>query len=285
MRFNASLLFMMAVAAVSAFAMPPNFGDSFRNSATTLFLPVTSTVRQVAWLLNKRLVPPRGTAVAENGGGNGYAQLRDENENLKYRVSFLKTENERLQRQLNDISQLDIKDPVRIIPVIGGDPGSQQVLSLQLASGEGVIPNMPVMYPYGLVGKLEIVGLGTARVRLITDNTSRITGEFVRYQKDTIDFTHLPQSPKTVEGTGNGKMVIKAFKAEELTPPKQPDLKLQVGDWVVVKDKDLPPQAQGRKLGEIESIVEGRNPMFVQIVIRPQTDLMKLREVMVMVRK
>src|SRR5258706_14306518 len=96
---------------------------------------------------------------------------------------------------------------------------------------------------------------------------------------------HLPQSPKTVEGTGNGKMAIKAFKAEELAPPKQTELKLAIGDWVVVKDKDLPPQVQGLKLGEIESIVEGRNPMFVQIGIRPDADLMKLREVMVMVKK
>jgi cell shape-determining protein MreC len=158
------------------------------------------------------------------------------------------------------------------------------VLSIQLPAAVSAAPNMPVAYPYGLVGRLEVVGLGAARVRLITDKGSRISGEFVRYHKDTGSFEHLPQLPKIVEGTGDGRMIIKSVKAEEASPPKHPEQALAVGDWVIVKDKDLT-AVQGLKLGEIEEIVDSRQALFKNIVLRPDQDLMKLREVMVMVRK
>ncbi len=291
MRFNGILLGLMALAAISALAMPPTTGDSFRKVGI-LFMPISSPVRQIAGSVDARMVKPIPTTSSEASAGRTAAQLRDDNETLKYQVSSLSADNERLTLlnesllvKLNSIGTLNSKIAVRLVPVIGGDLGSQQVLTLQLLSGEGVASNTPVMYPpKNFAGKLEVVGLGAARVRLISDKNSTVTGMFRRYKADMV-LINMPQPIKTMEGLGNGKMVIKSVKRDEAFPPNHPENSLAIGDWFVVKDKDLPDEVQGYKLGEIESIADSKQPQFVTIVLRPATDLMKLREVMVQVRK
>ena len=290
MRFNGILLGLMALAAISALAMPPTTGDSFRKVGI-LFMPISSPVRQIAGSVDARMVKPIPTPSSEASAGRTAAQLRDDNETLKFQVSALTSENEHLTGlnesllvKLNSIGTLNSKLAVRLVPVIGGDLGTQQVLTLQLLSGD-VASNTPVMYPpKNFAGKLEVVGLGAARVRLISDKSSTITGIFRRYKEDMV-LVNMPQPIKTMEGLGNGKMVIKSVKRDEAFPPNHPETSLAIGDWFVVKDKDLPDEVQGYKLGEIESITDSKQPQFVTIILRPASDLMKLREVMVQVRK
>lgn len=290
MRFNGILLGLMALAAISALAMPPTTGDSFRKVGI-LFMPISSPVRQIAGSVDARMVKPIPTPSSEASAGRTAAQLRDDNETLKFQVSALTSENEHLTGlnesllvKLNSIGTLDSKLAVRLVPVIGGDLGTQQVLTLQLLSGD-VASNTPVMYPpKNFAGKLEVVGLGAARVRLISDKSSTITGIFRRYKEDMV-LVNMPQPIKTMEGLGNGKMVIKSVKRDEAFPPNHPETSLAIGDWFVVKDKDLPDEVQGYKLGEIESITDSKQPQFVTIILRPASDLMKLREVMVQVKK
>jgi hypothetical protein len=78
-------------------------------------------------------------------------------------------------------------------------------------------------------------------------------------------------------------MVAAAMKHDEVKPQNHPEQGLEPGDWVVVKDRDLPAEVQGRKIGEIEAIETSRNALFFNVVIRPDSDLMKLREVMIVV--
>lgn len=284
MRFNGILLGLMALAAISALAMPPTTGDSFRKVGI-LFMPVSSPVRQIAGSVDARMVKPAPLPSSELNTGRSAEQLRDDIQVMKYQVEFLTAENNLLHKKLDAIGVLDTKTPMKFVPVIGGDLGSQQVLTLQIPTGQGVASDMPVMYPpKNLAGKLEVVGLGVAHVRLISDKSSTVTGIFCRYQKD-LGMIEMPQTSKTMHGLGNGKMVIRSIMSNEASPPGHPESKLAIGDWFVVKDKDLPDEVQGYKLGEIESIADSKQPQFVTIVLRPATDLMKLREVMVQIRK
>ena len=285
MRFNRILLSLMALAAISALAMPPTMGDSFRK-ISILFMPVSLPVRLIAGSVDARIVKPIPTPSAELNAGRTAAQLRDDNETLKYQVQFLDDENKRLHAKLDALGKLESKTAVRMVPVVGGDLGTQQVLILQPGSGDGVTSNMPVVYlPRNLAGKLEVVGLGAARVRLISDRNSTVTGIFQRERKDLGRFQDMPQPLKTMEGLGNGKMVIRSVKKEEAAPSGHLELSLAVGDQFVVRDKDLPEEVQGYKLGEIESITDSKQPQFVTIVLRPDQDLMKLREVILPAKK
>ena len=284
MRFNAVLLSLMGLAAISALAMPPTMGDSFRKLGI-LFMPVSSPVRQIAGTVDARMVKPIPLPSTQTSAGRTAAQLRDDIETMKYQIQVLTAENLRIHEKLDSIGAIDITSAIKFVPVIGGDLGTQQVLTLQLRSGEGAVPNTPVMYPpKNFAGKLEVVGLGAARVRLISDKNSTVTGMFCRYQKD-LGMIDMPQPFKTMEGLGNGKMVINKVKVDEASPPRHPESNLAVGDWFVVRDKDLPEEVQRYKLGEIESITPSKQPQFVTIILRPDTDLMKLREVMVLGKK
>jgi cell shape-determining protein MreC len=284
MRFNASLLILMALAGLGALAMPPGLGDSLRR-AGVLLMPVSLPVRMMAGTVDSRLAAPQASLSPETSAGRTVGQLRNDYETIKYQNTVLLSENELLRRQLADVRAMNTKMPVKFFHVIGGDLGKRQVLTLLLSTSDGVAPNLPVMYPpKNLAGKLEILGMGSASVRLITDRDSRVTGVFGRHLKD-VGFTQLPQAPKTLEGSGAGRMLIKSVKREEADSTRQPEFKLAVGDWFVVADSDLPAEVQGYKLGEIESITEGKKPLFVDIVLRPDTDLMKLKEVMVPVKK
>jgi cell shape-determining protein MreC len=288
MRFSPPLLLMMALATLGALFLPPTAGESLRAFTGALFLPISSPVRQIAGNVDGRVVKPIASPSREKDGARTNAQLIDEIETLRYQVAFLDDKAKNLDKQLKEFGQIDAKLPVRHVQVIGGDPGTQQVLFLQLANSDGLAHNTPVFYPkgneMGLAGRLEIIGLGAARVRLVTDKGSAITCGFRRYQKDSGKFDALPQSAKTAEGLGNGRMMIAAMKKTEALPRKE-DSHLTVGDWIVVVDKDLGAAAQEKKIGEIESINTGKNPLFVDIIVRPDVDLMKLREVLVPVKK
>ena len=80
-------------------------------------------------------------------------------------------------------------------------------------------------------------------------------------------------------------MMIRGLKIDEVQPPGHRESWLARGDWVVVSDKDLPSLVQNQKFGEIEAIKPGKKSMFVDIVVRPDEDLMKLRDVMVMTKR
>src|SRR5205823_3412623 len=127
--------------------------------------------------------------------------------------------------QLNQVQGFHLPmNALMLAPVIGGDPGNEQVLSVQPRTTEGLMKNMPALSSYRqLVGKLEIVGIGATRVRLVTDKASTVTCDFLRYRKDDATFLTLPQTPKAVQGTGDGKMIIRAMKHDEVKPPNHPE--------------------------------------------------------------
>ena len=74
----------------------------------------------------------------------------------------------------------DIRDLCRIFPVMGVPPGHRQMLSLEGSSMQGLSPLMPVVSPYGLVGKLDTVGVAEAPGALITDFAMSVQVSFSR---------------------------------------------------------------------------------------------------------
>jgi hypothetical protein len=61
---------------------------------------------------------------------------------------------------------------------------------------------------------------------------------------------------------------------------------LKAGDWMTLADQDgWPAILQGMKLGRVQSIRPLlAQPLFAEIVVKPDVDLMKLKEVMVLVK-
>ncbi len=283
MRFNHGLLLLMAAALVAAFVLP---ADALHGKIDNLFWPISAPVRQLAHGVDSRLTVPQKRP-SEKNDSRTEGQLRDEIETLKFQLAQKDQQIDDLHRQLNEFNSVNktLFDRCRIVSVMGGDAGNHQTLTLSTSFVDTFATGMPVIYPHGLAGRLEVIGVGAARVRLVTDKDFQpFRGEFVRYKQDTGEFIHLPLPFKSVAGRGDGRMVIQQYKTIELDSTSK-KFKLAVGDWVVLNDKDWPQPIQGIKLGEVESIVEQRNPLFSTITVRPDADLMKLAEVMVMVKK
>src|SRR5260221_1014568 len=156
MRFNQMLLILMGIAAVSAFAMPPTFGERFRGTIAGLFWPVAYPVRQLAGAMDAKFVRPQTTPSAEIDAARSVGQLHAENDALRRQVTTLIGENAQLRQRMNDVKSLGtLADFCTIVPVSGGDVGAQQVLNLQIRPGDGFAPNMAVVYAKGFIGKLE----------------------------------------------------------------------------------------------------------------------------------
>ena len=237
-----------------------------------LFSPVSSSVRNAALSVIKE--PPKDPKTKKQ-----QHEMELENQQLRQESISLKREIARLNGLNNVLDTSRIPGPI-MVNVIGGDYGNQQVLSLQLPGGMKLYPGAPVYSDKGFfAGKLEIVGIGAARVRLVTDKASRVQASFTRFDKNGANA--LPHARRIVQGTGDGKMMIEGVKRADLAAPGNPDLKLMPGDWVVVEDNDLPSAAQYKKIGEIESIVDGNKPLFVNVIIRADEPLMRLTQVIV----
>ena len=284
MRYSYGLILFLVISAVSALVMPPGLADPLRKFGV-LLEPVSFPVRHIAQRIDSQFGRVRATPSEEKAGQRALQEVMDERKLLEDQVYRLTVENEQLQKQLQLVDAVNKRHPghpVRVLPVVAAALGTQQVLMVQ-GSDDGLAPEMVAEYTGGMVGKLEIVGLGTVHVRLITDKRSAIEVKFRHYLKDTSDYPYLPQEAKIARGTGDGRLVIE-MKKEEAFPPGKVGA-LAVGELVAAEDRSLPVFVRGLKLGEIESITPGKLPLFVNIIVRPDTDLMKLSEVMVPVQK
>jgi hypothetical protein len=57
---------------------------------------------------------------------------------------------------------------------------------------------------------------------------------------------------------------------------------IEAGDWVMLEDSEWPKSLQNHRVGKVVSIERRKEaPLFAEIRIRPESDLKKLKEVMV----
>ena len=74
--------------------------------------------------------------------------------------------------------------------------------------------------------------------------------------------------------------MISRHKMDDLT-----DNNVVAGDWVIVRDNDLPELVFGRRIGRVEAIEPiVDEPGFARILIAPEADLTRARELMVLTR-
>jgi cell shape-determining protein MreC len=275
LKFNHVFVLLMLISAACAFVVPLRMTNLVRAQFQNIVAPISRPIGSLAQFVHGKLArPPKldsrdATAIAM------------ENDQLKTKIASLQAQVKSLQ-QLSAERQLlgDVLPLCTPVPVVGGDAGMGESLSIQ--SSSGLQDGMFALYSGGVVGRLDRAGYsGGAQVRLITDPGFSVQGEFVRFitnaQAQTVYESIKSPSP-LVQGAGNGAMVIRRLPMEELT-------EVRPGDWVVVKDRDWPLVLNGYKLG----VVEAKEPMagaplFAEIRVRPVTNLMQLREVMVMTK-
>lgn len=283
MRFNQVFYLLLMLSAISAFMLPQGMTDRVRPLAGTLLTPVAEPTRALSGWMTGRAGPsvPVDQRPAD--------QIVLENVELKQTVAKLQHDLDVFRKRDAEHAKLgDIRDLCRPVTVLGpASSGGRDVLTVRSSSLTGLADKMVVLYEQDIVGVLANVGAGGAQVRLVTDPQSRMLAKFGVFQKPTSNaagdggemrFVPLAIQPMLVEGAGGGKMICRNIPWKDAT-----DAGLVEGAWAILNDAQLPTAVQGRRLGVVRKIAKGAK-MMAEIEIRPEIDLMQLKEVMVLTK-
>ncbi|WP_263408245.1 rod shape-determining protein MreC [Terriglobus tenax] len=216
----------------------------------------------------------RGTGQGIRGIWHNYIDLRGirrQNEQLKQDLDRMRLyqaalaedarQGQRLQTLL-DFKQKYIAKTVAAQVI--GTSGSEQsrVIYIDKGVADGLKPDMAVITPDGIVGKLRDVFQHSAQVLVINDTTS---GAGV-----VLETTRIRG---VLRGTGDGRLRILDVL---------PDSRIKPGEKVLTSggDQVFP---RGLNAGVVESIGQDRN--YARVIVKPTANLARLEEVLVVVEK
>jgi rod shape-determining protein MreC len=192
--------------------------------------------------------------------------VRAENEDLKQQVFSLETENRALEVQLERLEQLlqvrETQSPAAILTAPVTATSSSPILrqlTIGRGSKHGVMANMPVTVPAGLVGLVTDVKAGSSSVRTIVEPQSKV-GITVRDKG----------GQGIAVGEIGGKVRVINFIENE---------PIEVGDIVETSSRGgLFPR--GLLLGKvIEPPIRNPNDLRIEFIVEPAVDVMTLLEV------
>ncbi len=281
-RFNTVFVGLMLLAGLSAFVVSRGLTDPMRAGVQGIFEPVSWPLRTLFLRIDQRVRPQPWTDGGPNGTVRSDSALQIENQQLRVLSASL-------QKQLQDLKRLnadrqalgDIRQFCVPAAVTGADVGGRDALLIQATPGK-IAVNQPVLYAGGLVGRVQRLSMGSAAVRLMTDVGFKVQagfGRFVAGPDGSLQFVRVAMSPVVLSGHGEGTMISRDrdYKKDvEMTG-------LKVGDWAVLDDGDWPVNLQGYKLGTITRIARAKEmPLFAEITVAPLSNLLRLREVMVL---
>jgi rod shape-determining protein MreC len=214
-------------------------------------------------------------------GWEGYFALqrvREENERLRQEIGDLQIrlqEERALARQSRFLQQaLDLRESIQLATtaasvIAGGADANFRTITIDKGTGDGLRPDMAVIAPAGVVGRIIMPSARAAKVQLLIDRNAAAGAIVARSRAQGV-----------VMGTGTDRMRMEYVSSAA-------DVK--VGDEVVTSGIDgIYPAAvndtgaypKGFVIGQIESIERGAGT-FRSIVIRPTVDFASLETVLV----
>lgn len=190
-----------------------------------------------------------------------YVQLAAENEELR-------AQNERLKAMLEYRRENDQYE-LKLARVVARDPDRwmNSIIVINAGERDGIRPNMPVITPAGIIGKVVQVSRHSANVQLITDveGGSRVSA--------------VVQGPTRPVGVIDGYDAQTGMLMLSKLPLNEP---VEPGQLVVTSGFGgiFPP---GLLIGTVESVETGEYGLSLQAKVRPAADLVHLDEVFVVV--
>jgi rod shape-determining protein MreC len=198
------------------------------------------------------------------------AILRQQNTELENKVSSLETQLVQMQQQMQELQVLSaLVGFARDNPenqyvggsVIGRDPVPfLRFIQINKGSDDGLRHGMPVVTQQGLVGRIDAVTAGAARVQLITDSNSAVN---VRLQS-----------------TGTEAMLVGSVTGEVSLQMVPQDVILKPGELILTSGLggNYP---QGIVVGQVITVRKRENDLFQTASIQPAVDLSNLPAVLV----
>ncbi len=200
---------------------------------------------------------------------SNFDELRKENKTLKENIASLKKnildlqeisfENKRL-RELLDFSQSKKR---KVIPsmVIARDLSKlKDTIIIDKGKKHNIQKDMVVISGNGLVGRVRECGWSISRVLLITDTDSVVSG-----------IVHRTRDEGAVTGNMQEGLIMKYLEL---------DSDVKKGDKVITSGFGSVFE-KGILIGEVVSIEKDERSLYLKAIVRPEVDVMRLEEVLV----
>jgi rod shape-determining protein MreC len=206
--------------------------DVLREATQAIFEPVQ---RAVDWVT--------APIVGFIDGVSSIAGLRDENERLVARIAELESrlaDTAGLEARLEELERInDLAPPGDLVAITARIYASSpsdfdNIRFIDKGRDDGVVEGLPVIDEFGLVGRVDLVGDGNARVRLITDPQVTVG---VRVQRTG--------ETGWVTGRGDGPMLLEIYR---------PSATVAAGDLLVTDGSRFPPGI------EVATVTEAAKP-------------------------
>ncbi|OGF48375.1 MAG: rod shape-determining protein MreC [Candidatus Firestonebacteria bacterium RIFOXYA2_FULL_40_8] len=201
-----------------------------------------------------------------------FAYLKYDNEKLNKELSTMayqsnqlveaEKENERLKKLLDYKRKVSYK--TNMAKVVGRDLSNYfGIITVDLGERDGVVVDMPVITPEGVVGKIIEVYPEYSLVMLLTDYKSGISG-----------IIQKPRPVGTVTGAGNGMCKMMHLSVNE---------EVKAGDYIVTSGIGKFPK--GLLIGKITDVRPASDSMSLDIDVVPSVNVLKLEEVLIVFKE
>lgn len=260
--FIVIILFIIAIYLLSS--------SLYVKSGPGLFERVTFTVTSSVLHLAKRVEHRFTNAI------NKYLYLvraQEENENLKRRISLLKSQNKRLKvltlenQRLRRLLEFKKELPEKIITatIIGKDPFPFfKTLIINRGQIDGISSGLVVLTPDGVVGRTMEVYKHHSKAIILTDNNSAIDAIIQRTRTSGV-----------LEGTGDFNVCSLNF-IDRIADVKVGDVVITSGmGGVFIK---------GLPIGEVIHVRQEKAGLFKEVHVKPYADLKNLEEVFIIIK-
>jgi rod shape-determining protein MreC len=246
---------IISISIISIFFLSQIFSDEFRIKILNIFRTPLKIIAGSYYVL--RDIPDFKELRTEN------KILRENIENLErelLKAQEFRLENERLR------ALLGFREPSKsnFLPamVIAKDPSDlKDTIIIDKGKKHSVQKDMVVISGNSLVGRVREPGWGIARVLLITDRDSVVSGIVQRTRDEG-----------AVVGNGSSTLIMKY---------------LELDSGVVKGDKIITSGfgsifEKGLMIGEVISILKDESGLYLNAIVKPDVDMMRLEEVLVM---
>lgn len=198
-------LAIVALAALVLLNLPANTSARLRLAISSQFLPLfgLASVSQEVSGATAELVLSKRELIRQNN------QLRSEIQQFKIQAARA-AEIERENARLNQLINWRAKQPwqMKLARVVLRDPANWwSTVQIDLGSQHGIKPNMPVVTPDGLVGRVSAVGMFRSQVVLVGDANCRVAavvqnessdagvlGNAAPLDRELVELTYLPRT-------------------------------------------------------------------------------------------
>lgn len=182
------------------------------------------------------------------------------------RLQEFRAESERLRRLLDFREKTRDRYELMAADVIGRDPGNWfGTIAVDRGAADGVGPDMPVLLPEGLVGRVLRVSQHTSEVLLLTDPRSSVGG--------TVQVT---RTPGVLRGVVNGFGQLRMTYLVKDAPVEKGQVVVTSGLGGIFPG--------GIPVGKIVSVRPEPTGLTKEALVQPLVDFARLEEVFILVR-